>query len=253
MLTDKSIDNNCTAHFNLGNAFRIEGKYDVAAAHYAEAVRLYPTSELAHENLGVALYMQGKLDAAQTHFIEALRLNPSYDEAHNNLGMILARDGKYSEAIAHFTEAIRLNPEDAEAHYNLGLVRSRLGNYEPAKSHFAEAIRLDPNDPKAYNASAMIMAACPDAKSRDADRAIEFAGRACELTHWKNPTILDTLAAAQAEAGNFDTAVSSQKKAIELLKDQREKDDYRTRLALYRAKKPYRQASPKHDQRGASQ
>ena len=113
-------------------------------------------------------------------------------------------------------------------------------------AHFAEAIRLEPGDPNAYNASAMIMAACPEAKFRDGKGAVQFATRACELTKWKNPIILDTLAAAQAEAGDFDAAVKSQKRAIELLTDERQKDDYRSRLALYQAKKPYRQVSPQH-------
>ena len=90
----------------------------------------------------------------------------------------------------------------------------------------------------------MIMAACPEAKFRDGKRAVEFATRACELTKWKNPSFLDTLAAAHAEAGDFDAAVTWQTRAIELLTDERQKDDYRSRLVLYQAKKPYREASP---------
>ncbi len=64
------------------------------------------------------------------------------------------------------------------------------------------------------------------------------------MTKWKNPNFLDTLAAAQAEAGEFDAAVSSQKRAIELLTDKRQKADYRLRLVLYEAKKPYREVFP---------
>ena len=103
------------------------------------------------------------------------------------------------------------------------------------KAQFAEAIRLDPGCAEAYNASAMLMAACPEAKFRDGKKAVEFATRACELTKSKNPIILDTLAAAQAEAGDFDAAVRTQKKAIGLLKDEQRKDDYRSRLVLYQA------------------
>ena len=87
------------------------------------------------------------------------------------------------------------------------------------------------------------MAACPEAKFRDGKRAVEFATRACELTKWKDPRILNTLAAAQAEAGDFDAAVRSQKRAIELLTDERQKDDYRSRLVLYQAKRPYRRGT----------
>ena len=42
------------------------------------------------------------------------------------------------------------------------------------------------------------------------------ATKACKLTGWKNPNYLATLAAAFAEAGNFDDAVKWEEKAIEL-------------------------------------
>ncbi len=61
---------------------------------------------------------------------------------------------------------------------------------------------------------------------------------------WSLPTFFDTLAAAHAEAGDFAAAAASQEKAIAELPDGVEKDDYRTRLALYRAGKPYHGTSP---------
>ena len=111
-------------------------------------------------------------------------------------------------------------------------------------AHYAEAIRLDPGYVEAYNASALLMAACPEAKFRDGKGAVAFATRACELAKWKEPRFLNTLAAAQAEAGDFDAAVRSQKRAIELLADERQKDDYRSRLLLYQANRPYREVPP---------
>ena len=198
----------------------------------------------AHKNFGVVLYTQGKYEAAAAHFTEALRLYPGYADAHNNLGTILSRQGRYAEAAAYFAQAVRLDPGNVQAHYNLGTILSQRGNYEAARAQFALAIRPQPSDPNVYNASAMLMAACPEAKLRDGKGAVKFATRACELTAWKDPLSLNTLAAAQAEAGDFNAAVRWQKTAIELLGDERQKDDFRSRLALYQAKRPYRQASP---------
>jgi Tfp pilus assembly protein PilF len=198
----------------------------------------------AHYNLGVVLFRQGKTAAAAAHYAEALRLNPGHYRAHSNLAVDLFRQGKLDEAAAHYAEALRLHSDLAEAHNGLGLVLSSQGKYEAALAHFAEALRLRPGYADVYNNSAMIMAACPEARYRDGKRAVESATRACELTDWKRSDSLDTLAAAYAEAGDFDAAVTWQTRAIGLLTDEREKDDFRSRLVLYLAKKPDREASP---------
>ncbi len=203
---------------------------------------------VAHNQLGIVRSSQGRYNAAKAHFSQALRLKPDYVDAHYNLGTVLAVQQKYTDAAAHLAEAIQLQPDHVGAHYNLGTVHVHLGNYDAANAQFAEMRRLDPGSADAYNASAMIMATCPEAKFRDGKRALEFATRACELTDWKNSRILSTLAAAQAEAGNFDAAVSAQKRGVELATGEGEKDDYRSRLVLYHAKRPYRdpQANVRH-------
>ena len=50
---------------------------------------------------------------------------------------------------------------------------------------------------------------------RDGKRAVAVATKLGELTEWKNPDALDTMAAAYAEAGQFDDAVKWEKKAME--------------------------------------
>jgi hypothetical protein len=93
----------------------------------------------------------------------------------------------------------------------------------------------------AYNNCASIMASCSEATYRDGKRAVELATCACELTDWNRSAYLDTLAAAYAETGDFDAAVRWQLRAIEFLSDERQKDNYRRRLVLYQAGKPYRE------------
>ena len=58
-----------------------------------------------------------------------------------------------------------------------------------------------------------------------------------------NPNNTDTLAAAQAESGDFTAAVQSEQQASRLLKptENRHKDDFAQRVRLYRARKPYRE------------
>jgi hypothetical protein len=127
--------------------------------------------------------------------------------------------------------------------YGLGADFQRRGKFAESLAHYTEAVRLDPGYAEAYNDRAMILAACPEAKYRDGRKAVESATRACELTGWNQPAYLDTLAAAHAEADDFDAAVKWQTRAIALLPDESMEDDYRSRLILYQARKPYHEAS----------
>jgi tetratricopeptide (TPR) repeat protein len=125
-------------------------------------------------------------------------------------------------------------------HINLGSLLSQRGDFAAAADHFAEALRLDPDLAEGYNNLAMLLAAYPDPRFRDGPRAVRYAHNACDLSRWIEPSYLDTLAAAQAETGDFAAAIDRQEHAIALLKDDRQKDDYRSRLALYQARQPYR-------------
>ena len=89
---------------------------------------------------------------------------------------------------------------------------------------------------------AWLKATAIDAKYRDGKAAVESAKKAMELAG-PNPAwnYHGTLAAAYAEAGDFDKAVAEQTKALEskdIDKDERAKME--KRLELYKAKKPYR-------------
>ena len=68
-------------------------------------------------------------------------------------------------------------------------------------------IRSRPSDTNLLNDTAWILATNPNASVRDGAEAVELAQRAVKLSGGQEPAILDTLAAAYAEAGRFADAV----------------------------------------------
>ena len=147
------------------------------------------------------------------------------------------------KAIADYTEAIRLDPKDADAYCGRGWIWREMKQFTPALADFNQALRINARDACAIDGQAWIGATCPDASLRDGQKALELAIEACELTRWKEAYCLETLAAAYAETGDFDSAVKWQTKAIALEADPKEKEEYQARLMLYRENKPYRESA----------
>ena len=119
---------------------------------------------------------------------------------------------------------------------------AKLGRTDQAIEHLRETIRLQPNTPAALNGLAWIRAANSHAAFRNGDEAIQLAQRACELTGYRRPALLVTLAAAYAEAGRFEEAITTAQKARVLAlasgpKDLAERS--RQMLELYQSRQAY--------------
>jgi tetratricopeptide (TPR) repeat protein len=117
-----------------------------------------------------------------------------------------------------------------------------LGHYSNAVHACRQALRANAEDPQSQNLLAWIKATCPDASVRDGKQAVSAGTKACELTHWSEWNCLDTLAAAWAEAGDFDRAIRFEKLALRTGKpDQAEAKQMGERLSLYKQARPFRE------------
>jgi tetratricopeptide (TPR) repeat protein len=108
----------------------------------------------------------------------------------------------------------------------------------------AEIDQLEPETRHSVlNSIAWLRATSPQQSLRDGKQAVSVATRACELTEWKNWAYLDTLAAAYAEAGDFENALKFQSQAVELsaAASVDQQSGMHKRHELYRKKKPHRE------------
>jgi protein O-mannosyl-transferase len=232
------------AHNTLGNALLQMGKVDDAIAQCRQAVGLRPDDADAWGNLGNALFRKGKADDAIAAFQKALQLNPASAMAHNNLGAVFLQKGNLDDAIGEYQKALQIKPLLAEAHYNLANALVRKGSAEEAIRHFEQAVQIDPADPRFQNDLAWLLATSRQALLRNGNEALELARRANKLAGGNNPVFLGTLAAAFAEAGQFEDARRIVKEAISLAQAAGRKELVQRlngELQLYEAGRPFHQ------------
>lgn len=228
-------------HYNLGTALLVLGRFAEAASHFEDALRLRPDSAYAENSLAQALRSQGKLDEAIEHYRRALVIEPNYAHAHNNLGTALQSLGRFDEAITHYAQATRIKPDDAVPERNWGKALMAQNLVPRALAHFRQALTLMPEWPALLVDLAWILAAHQSQGIRAPAEAVVLAERAARLTEFRDPRILDVLAAAYASASQFEKAVSTARTALTLTRGDRSAADIRARLSLYEARKPYRE------------
>ena len=126
----------------------------------------------------------------------------------------------------------------------LGIAYAQLGKYELAIPNLTKAVELRPNDTDVLNNLAWVLATANDVPLQNATKATEYAARACKLTGYNRPELLDTLAVAYASAGKFEEAKAIAGKALSIARAADQKNlaaEIERQIKLYEAGQPYQQ------------
>lgn len=241
------IDPTCAdAYNNLGTIYLNQGQLDEAARLYHRAIDIYPSFAEAYNNLGILLMKQGRPAEAIEQFQKALELEPDNAEIQNNLANVFTTQGRADEAIEHYRQALAQMPDSVHAHYQLGFLLQGRGEFAASVAQFQMVLELDPKHVSAQNNLAWLLATCPDNSVRNGTKAIELAQQAVQLSGGEASEILDTLAAAYAEAGRFSEAIATANRALSLASLKNNKplaDAIQTQLKFYEAGTPFRDIS----------
>jgi tetratricopeptide (TPR) repeat protein len=235
--------NDADAHYNLGIIYLDQGRLAEAIASFQEALRAKPDYASAHDDLANALFRQGKTDEAIAHYRQATEIMPRDALFQYNLACALARENNFAEAALHCRKALDIDPSNAAAHHNLGVILIRQGETAEALVHWREAIRREPQALDTLNKTAWTLATNKNPAIRRGDEAVALAERAARLPGGADPAVLDTLAAAYAEAGRFSEALNTANKALAVAESRGENALAKTiaqRIEIYRSGRPFR-------------
>lgn len=233
-----------------------------------------------YEKHGYDLLNKRDYQNARRYFDAAIRTDPNMPTAYYNRATTFIKQKRWAAALQDLNSTIRLNPSFFTATLERAGVNSELGNYRASLTDLDRLaalllkVRNTLEQAVVLNNRAWLRATCSDASIRNGQLAIADAKKACELNIWLLASHIDTLAAAYAEAGDFDSAIRYEQEAIAkeksvpdkasktLAKLRRDAElhkrvseelaegvrkslgEYSQRLELYKQHRPYHQSPP---------
>ena len=229
-----------------GNLLFQRGKADEAIKHFETLIYLWPSQPQLYNDFGSILARQKKLDAAVGKFQKAIELDPKYTDARLNHAFALTQQGQTDQAIEQYNQLLELDAKNPQFYNNLGSLQASKGNFKEAVNNWTKSLDVIPDQVGVLNSLAWLKATCADDKLLDPQAAVQLAVKACELTDFKQAQAMDTLAAAYAAAGNFDEAIKTSQKALDIVRAAGQNnivEIIEKHLKLYRSGRPYREPS----------
>jgi len=168
-----------------------QGDHEMRAGNYQAARRDLDTAIRTDPTLWVAIFWRARLST----------LEHKWELVIQDCNTVLRQDSTFVEAAV-----LRAGADIA------------LGRYAASLRHLNDSIRLQPTRLETYglalNRRAWLRATCPDPAIRNGRAAIDDAKKACNITKWREADMIDTLAAASAESGDFDSALRYEQQAM---------------------------------------
>lgn len=228
---------------NRGVSYALAGKFDEAVADFSRVVELQPDYGNAWFNRAEIYFERGRFQEALTDYDQAIRLKGDDAEAFLHRGHARFQLRQYREALADYEQAVKLAPNLGEALASRGDAYRSLGQWSQASADYRRAVTLDGSSVRAHQSAAWLMATCPETPYRNAQLALEYAKKAVAVGGQEDFQLLDTLAAAYANAGDFAAAKQQLEAALKLAPES-QAPALRARLTLYQQNQPYRERLP---------
>lgn len=135
---------NALAHYHLGFAYAMAGKYGFELAEYRRAIELGLTDWTLFLNLGLAYFQRTDFRLAADALKVSELLAQGHVEPHYNLALVYERLGMLSQAEQEALTALELNPRDPDIRNTLAIVYAERGNYARAREEWSALLAENP-------------------------------------------------------------------------------------------------------------
>jgi Tfp pilus assembly protein PilF len=186
----------------------------------------------------------GDVAGAKRNVDAVLQRDPTFWPALYVRAQIYSHEGKYDLALKDCNEALRQDRSVVEAALLRANINARLGKHAEALKEFDYLVSLHPRNvtlARVLSDRAWFRATCPNASFRNGQQAVKDAKAACSIMIWKDEHMIDTLAVAYGEIGDFNSAVqyAAQALAVKGISPDSTKL-FQQHLALFQQHKPIR-------------
>ena len=237
---------------NLANYYSDVGRRADAVSLLEEAVKLTDANDPhlipLKTNLAGRYLQVGRADDAISLSKTALELSKAKLGANDPLMLDAiyplvsgyAQTARWVDALPLLEQAVKLGdvgaPRTTQLTKLLREAHFQTGRYDRAKADYE--LLANSNNSDLLNAIAYRLATDAADAIRDGRLAVELCKKACRLTDFKEPALLDSLAAAYAEAGDFKSAVKWSDNALELTTDSSERIEVTKHRNSFKSGKP---------------
>ena len=234
---------NPVAENNLADTLMDEGKAKDALPHYVAASQFDPSNPMVKYNIALNLIEMGRCREAIEELRQVIPQVPNYPPAHEALGDALYSLGLFGEASMEYQTALKLTP-DPQVLYQLGRSLYHDGKRREGIAAIQKAQSIQTESTQIANDLAWMLATAPEDDLRNGQESLVLALQANKSAGGKNPYILDTLAAAYAEIGDFDNALENGRAALKIAEASANKElisSLKKEMALYELGTPLSQ------------
>ncbi len=229
-------------YYKMAMCLMRQKQHSRAIDYLLKMIKLDSENTLVYEGLAQAHRGLKQFDASIQYALQSLEIKKDSVIAYYHLSLCYYEKGMFDEPEKYLTSQIVEHPRFFQLTVSLAEKLYEKGHPVQAYKKYLKTYELNPDSPDALNSIAWFQATSMKEDIRNPQQAVQYALTACEVTKYAKAESIDTLAAAYAATGDFEKAIETAQRAIQVARSHGEDDlagRIQKRQNLYRQRKVY--------------